>query len=80
MSVFDEVKSVVAEVLGIEADDINMETNLTQDLQANSLDVVEIVTMLEEKYDLNIVDEDLMDMNTIKDVVSFLETKVNVSS
>ncbi|MBN2169570.1 MAG: acyl carrier protein [Actinobacteria bacterium] len=80
MSVFDEVKSVVAEVLGIEAGDINMETNLTQDLQANSLDVVEIVTMLEEKYDLNIVDEDLMDMNTIKDVVNFLETKVNVSS
>lgn len=77
MSVFDEVKSVVAEVLGIEAGDINMETNLTQDLQANSLDVVEIVTMLEEKYDLNIVDEDLMDMNTIKDVVDFLETKVN---
>lgn len=80
MTVYEEVTSVVVEILGIDSDSVKPETNLVTDLQANSLDVVEIVTLLEDKYGLSIIDDDLADLNSIRDIVDYIEKRVKVQS
>ena len=78
MTVFEEVRGVVAEILGIDKETIKREVSLTKDLQANSLDLVEIITLLEEKYDLAIVDDDIAEIDTVGDIADFIEERVKV--
>lgn len=78
MAVFEEVRGVVAEILGIDKETIKREVSLTKDLQANSLDLVEIITLLEEKYDLAIVDDDIAEIDTVGDIADFIEERVKV--
>jgi acyl carrier protein len=80
MSVFEDVRSIVCEILGVEPDRVELETSLMNDLQANSLDVVEIVTTLEDKFNLNIIEDDLMDLDTVKDVVDYLEKTLKIEA
>lgn len=76
MSVFEEVRSVVVEIVGLDPEMIKTEANLVKDLQANSLDVVEIVTLLEEKYNITIVDDEMVDLATVGDIVEYIEAHV----
>ncbi|PKQ27877.1 MAG: acyl carrier protein [Candidatus Anoxymicrobium japonicum] len=76
MTVLEETKAIIAEILGIDSEKINPETSLVTDLQANSLDLLEIVSMLEEKYGLSIVDDNLEDLNSVGDIVNFVEQRV----
>jgi len=78
LAVFEEVRGVVAEILGIDKETIKREVSLTKDLQANSLDLVEIITLLEEKYDLAIVDDDIAEIDTVGDIADFIEERVKV--
>lgn len=76
MSVFEEVRSVVVEIVGLDPEMIKTEANLVKDLQANSLDVVEIVTLLEEKYNITIVDDEMVDFATVGAIVEYIEARV----
>ena len=55
---FDKVRAIIAEQLGIEADEITMESSFIDDLGADSLDIVELIMALEEEFDMEIPDED----------------------
>lgn len=73
MAVFDDVVDVVVEQLSVPKDNVKMESNIIEDLGADSLDVVELVMALEEKFDVEIPDSDAEKLKTIADVVTFVE-------
>lgn len=75
MAVFDDVKAIVVEQLGVSADEVKMESKFVEDLNADSLDVVELVMALEEKLGIEIPDEVAEKMATVGDVVAYIEEK-----
>ncbi|HHS93497.1 MAG TPA: acyl carrier protein [Campylobacterales bacterium] len=77
MALLDEVKEVVVEQLSVNADEVKEESKFVEDLGADSLDVVELVMALEEKFDIEIPDEDAEKIATVADVISFIENLQN---
>lgn len=75
MAIFDDVKAVVVEQLGVGADEVKMDSKFVEDLNADSLDVVELVMALEEKLGIEIPDEVAEKMATVGDVVAYIEEK-----
>jgi len=73
MAILDEVKEVVCEQLDVEADNVNADSKFVEDLGADSLDVVELVMALEEKFDLEIPDEEAEKIQTVADAVKYIE-------
>ena len=74
---FEKIQDIISEVLGVEKDEITMESNLTDDLNADSLDALDIVTEIEEKLSVKIPDEDFTKFATIKDIVEYIESNQN---
>ncbi len=77
MAIFDEVKEVIISELGASADAIKPEAKIIEDLGADSLDVVELVMALEEKFDISIPDEESAKIATVGDIVSYIEKAKN---
>jgi len=73
MAILDEVKEVVTEQLGVNIDEIKEDSKFVEDLGADSLDVVELVMALEEKFDIEIPDESAEGIATVTDAVKFIE-------
>jgi acyl carrier protein len=73
MAIFDDVKEVVVEQLNVNPDEVKLESDFVEDLGADSLDVVELVMALEEKFEIEIPDEDAEGIKTVKDVVEYIE-------
>jgi acyl carrier protein len=71
--VFDKVKEIVAEQLDVADDQITMEAVITDDLGADSLDVVDLVMDLEDAFSIEIPDEAMADIKTIGDIVAYIE-------
>lgn len=76
--VFERVKERISEILGIDADDITMESSFVDDLGADSLDVVELIMALEEEFDLEIPDEDAERIQTVGDVVEYIKENADM--
>lgn len=74
--VFEKVREVLASLLEVSEDEISMDTNIVEDLGADSLDVVELITTLEEQYKIVITDEAIREMYTVREVVEFIEKMV----
>jgi len=73
MNILDEAKNVVAEQLHVEKDVITESSKFVDDLGADSLDIVELVMALEEKFDIEIPDSDAEKIVTLKDAVDYIE-------
>ena len=71
--IFDKVKEIICEELGIEADVVTMEASLADDLGADSLDAIELIMAIEEKFDLEISDSDAAKIKLVSDMVRLLE-------
>ena len=71
--VFEKVKSFVVEQLGVDPDGGEMDTNLMKDLEADSLDAVEIILAVEDEYGLDIPDETAEKFETVRDLVEYVE-------
>lgn len=71
--VFDRVKEIIVEQLDAEESEITMEASFRDDLEADSLDVVELVMELEDEFDIEIADEEAEKINTVGDAVNFIE-------
>ena len=69
----EEIKGMIAETFGADAAGLSEETSVMEDLDADSLDLFELISEVEDKYDVKIPDEELENMKTIGDVVKFLE-------
>lgn len=70
--VFEKVKTIVIDQLGVEEGDITPETSF-QDLNADSLDIVELVMAFEEEFNLDIADEEAENIRTIGDVMNYIK-------
>ncbi|SFV63425.1 Acyl carrier protein [hydrothermal vent metagenome] len=73
MALFDEVKEVVVEQLSVDENEVKEESKFAEDLGADSLDVVELVMALEEKFDIEIPDEQAESISTVADAIKFIE-------
>ncbi|EOT0886103.1 acyl carrier protein [Campylobacter jejuni] len=73
MATFDDVKAVVVEQISIDADAVKMESKIIEDLGADSLDVVELIMALEEKFEVEIPDSDAEKLIKIEDVVNYID-------
>ncbi|OPX43205.1 acyl carrier protein [Ruminiclostridium hungatei] len=71
--VFDKVKKLIVEQLGVEEDDIAMESSFIDDLGADSLDIVELIMALEEEFNLEIPDNEAEKITTVGDAVEYIQ-------
>ena len=72
---FKELQALAAEILGSEPSDVQMDKSFQRDLAADSLDLVELIAAIEDKYDVELPDEELEKMKVIADLWKFLEEK-----
>ena len=70
--IFDKIKGIIAEQLGLEVDEITMESSFVDDLGADSLDIVELIMALEEEFDMEIPDEDAEKISIVGDIVDYI--------
>ena len=71
---FEEIRDIIAEQLSIDdLDELTLDTSLKDDLYADSLDAVEVIMALEDKYDIEIAEEDAENFKTIADIVNYIE-------
>ena len=73
MATFDKVRDIVVEQLGVEADDVTIESTFIDDLGADSLDIVELIMAFEEEFSIEITDEAAEKIKTVQDVVNYID-------
>ena len=71
---FEMIRDFLVQQLGIDEDEITMESSFADDLGADSLDLVELIMALEEEYDIKIDDEEAETLKTVGDVVNFIKS------
>lgn len=72
--VYEKLRALLAEQLGISEDDITPETNIIDDLGADSLDIVELLAALEDEYNILITDDSVRGLFTVQEIVDFVES------
>ena len=72
---FDKVKAIFEEQLGVSQDEMQLDTNFKDDLGVDSLDLYEIVMKVEDEFDVEIPAEELEDVATFEDVLNYLKSK-----
>lgn len=75
MSVEDKVKNIIIEQLGVSADEVQLNASFVDDLGADSLDLVELVMVLEEEFGYEIPDEDAEKIQTVQDAVNYIKSQ-----
>ena len=71
--IFDKIKDIIIEQLQVEESDVALDTNLMKDLSADSLDAVEIIMAIEDEYGIEIPDEEAEKIQTVGDLVRYVE-------
>ena len=72
-AILEKVKEVIIEQLGVEDDNIKLDTSFIDDLGADSLDIVELIMALEEEFDMQIPDSEAEKITTVNDVVEYIK-------
>ena len=75
--VFEKIREIIMEQLNVDQDDVTMDTHLMKDLEADSLDAVEIIMAIEEEFEIEIPDDDAEKFQNVSDIVRFVEEKTN---
>jgi acyl carrier protein len=73
LSIFEKVKAIIVEQLGVEEDEVTADASFIEDLGADSLDIVELVMALEEEFDLVIPDEEAEKIRTVGQAVKYIQ-------
>jgi acyl carrier protein len=71
----ERIKSIIVEQLGVSMEEVTPQASFIEDLGADSLDIVELIMALEEEYDMEIPDEDAEKIQTVEDVISYVQSK-----
>ncbi|MBQ3259333.1 MAG: acyl carrier protein [Clostridia bacterium] len=71
--VFEKLRTILSQQFDVEKDTITPETNIMEDLGADSLDVVDMLMSLEDEFDVEIPDEEIEKMRTVAEVVAYIE-------
>ena len=72
----DKIKAIIAEQLGVDESEVKPETHLMKDLEADSLDAVEIIIAIEDEFDIEVPDEDAEKFQTVNDIISYVEARI----
>ncbi|CDQ19772.1 acyl carrier protein [Halobacillus litoralis] len=72
---FDRVKQIIVDRLDVDESKVTMEASFKEDLEADSLDVVELVMELEDEFDMEISDEEAEKINTVGDAVNYISSQ-----
>lgn len=75
MNTIDKVKEIIAEQLGLEAEEITADAKVKDDLGADSLDMVELVMELEEAFGLKIAEEEMQQILTVQDIANYIANR-----
>lgn len=75
--IFERICQIIAEQLDIDADDIRMDSSIQDDLNADSLDVMEVAMAVGDEYDIEIAEEELNEIKTVGDVVRYVEAAIS---
>jgi len=70
---FEKVKEIIVDSLNCEEEAVTLEADLRADLEADSLDAVELIMAVEEEFDIEISDEESINMKTVKDIVDYIK-------
>ncbi|WP_041643871.1 acyl carrier protein [Mahella australiensis] len=71
---FEKIRDVIVDQLGVEPDEVKLESSFIDDLGADSLDIVELIMALEEEFDMEIPDEEAENLTTVNDVVEYIKS------
>ncbi len=71
----ERIKAIIVEQLGVGLEEVTPEASFIEDLGADSLDIVELIMALEEEYDMEIPDEDAEKIQTVQDVINYVQGK-----
>ena len=77
MNVFEKVKEIIVSELSVDADKITLDTNIKEDLGADSIDAVQIVMALEDEFGIEIDTENVEEITVVKNLVAYIENKLN---
>ena len=72
---FEKIQDIIVEELGVEREEVKLETNIQEDLEADSLDLFQIINEIEDEFDVKIETED--GITTVKDLVEYVEKQQN---
>ena len=72
--VFEKVRDIIAEQFDVETDEVTAESNIVDDFGADSLDVVDLISSVEDEFDVQIPDEKVESIKTVGDIVAFIES------
>ena len=72
---FDDIKAIIVDLLGVDAAKVKPEARFREDLEADSLDLVELIMAFEEKFGSEISDEDAQKITTVGDAVTFVDAQ-----
>lgn len=75
MDIFEKVKEITVDQLGVDEDAVTMEASFIEDLEADSLDIVELMMALEEEFDIEIPDEEAEKIVTVSDAVDYIKAR-----
>ncbi|MBO5912583.1 MAG: acyl carrier protein [Clostridia bacterium] len=71
--VFEKIRAILCEQLDVEESAVTMESNIAEDLGADSLDVVDLIMSIEDEFDLEVPDDQIENIKTVGDVVNYIE-------
>lgn len=71
--IFEKVKEIIVDELGVEAEEVTLEADLNDDLGADSLDAVELIMALEDEFEIKVSDEAAQSFKTVQQIVEFIE-------
>ena len=75
--IFEKLKDIIAEQLSVDADKVTLEANIQEDLDADSLDIVDLITTIEDEFDISIPDEAVEEIKTVNDIVNYVENNAD---
>lgn len=73
--VFEKIKDILVEQLGVDENDVTMEASFIDDLGADSLDIVELIMALEEEFDIEISEEDAESISTVGSAIEYIKER-----
>jgi acyl carrier protein len=73
MDTFEKIKGIILDHLDVKEEDITLNADLMEDIGADSLDIAELIMAIEEEFNIELNEEDIEKMKTIKDLVEYLE-------
>lgn len=76
MSVKEKLKSIIVENLGVDEGKVTLEASFTDDLRADSLDIVELIMAVEEEFGIEIPDEDAEEISVVKEAIEYIQRRI----